>query len=215
MNHLHTSCACLVLTLALVASGAQAGIIEYPLSIEFSGATPPVGSAPWLTATFDDGGAPGSVTLTLEATNLTGGEYVAKWFFNLDPALNVASLLFSVPVITGTMDDPVINLGTDAHKANGDGFFDIFLNFSNVEDADKRFGPGESLEFIITGIGTLTAASFDFLSVLSPADGLPTAAHVQGIGEFSGWITVPEPSSLALLAMGVFWSCRRRRRRMD
>ncbi len=215
MERFRSGHACLALTIALLACGAQAGIIEYELSEEFSGATPPSGSAPWLTATFDDGGTPGSVTLTLEATNLTGGEFVARWFFNLDPALNVTSLSFFPLVTAGAMDDPIISQAADSHPADGDGDFDILLLFSNVADADKRFGPGESVEFTIIGISTLTAASFNFLSASSTQDGLPTASHVQGIGEFSGWLTVPEPSSLALAAMGVFWFRRRRRSRMD
>ncbi|GAH74224.1 unnamed protein product, partial [marine sediment metagenome] len=76
-----------VTVLALTA-GLQASVVSYDLSIEFSGATPPAGAAPWLNATFDDGGSAGSVDLTLTAVNLVGSEFVNVWLFNLDPALN-------------------------------------------------------------------------------------------------------------------------------
>ncbi len=51
--------AAVVAALVLVASSANAAVVSWDLSYEFSGATPPEGAAPWLTATFDDGGWPG------------------------------------------------------------------------------------------------------------------------------------------------------------
>jgi hypothetical protein len=65
--------------------------------------------------------------------------------------------------------------------------------------------------------GTLTAASFDFLS--TPAGGhgpYLTAAHVQsiGAGEDSGWVTAPEPATLGILATGTafcFLAARRKK----
>src|ERR1041385_2181246 len=51
----------------------------------------PVGPTPWLTAVVSDSGA-NAVQLTLAAPGLTGDEYVGQWYFNLNPALNPASL---------------------------------------------------------------------------------------------------------------------------
>ncbi|MBW7905396.1 MAG: hypothetical protein LC135_02770 [Phycisphaerae bacterium] len=181
------------------AAAAQAAILTFELSVEFSGATPPAGAAPWLTATFDDGGSPGSVDLTLATTNLVSNEFVFRWMFNLDPVLDPTSLSFSAPSKTGAFTDPVINTGVDSFMADGDGKFDIEVVFSNAGGPANRFGAGDSVKYTITGIPGLTAASFDFLS--APAGGhgpFPTAAHVGGIGandDESGWITVPEPST--------------------
>ncbi|HDZ19894.1 hypothetical protein LCGC14_0204670 [marine sediment metagenome] len=205
----------LVIVLALTA-GLQASVVSYPLSIEFSGATPPAGAAPWLTAIFDDGGSPGSVDLTLTATNLVGSEFVNLWLFNLDPALNPTLLVFSAPSKSGSFTSPTISRSVDAFKADGDGWFDIKFDFASGGGDAARFGPGEDVSYTITGIGSLTAGSFDFLSKPGGGHGpFPTAAHVQGIGEDnanSGWITVPEPTSLALLGVGAIASLRRRRR---
>jgi hypothetical protein len=52
----------------------------------------------------------------------------------------------------------------------------------------------------------LTASSFNFLSAPDGGHGpFYTAAHVQGIGidgNFSGWVTVPEPATWALVTTG-------------
>ena len=52
-----------------VSTVANASVLTYDLSVEFSGATPPAGAAPWLRAVIDDGGSPGSVTMTLSDKN--------------------------------------------------------------------------------------------------------------------------------------------------
>jgi hypothetical protein len=201
-------------TLALTTS-APAAILTYDLNIEYSGATPPAGPAPWISATFDDGGGSGTVTMTLTTPNLVSQEFVRFWHFNLDPSLNPASLLFSAPTKVGSFTDPIVNLGVDAYQAGGDGLYDILIEFDNAPPGD-RFGAGDSVTYTITGIPTLTANSFNFLSTPAGGNGpFNVAAHVQGIGsngDFSGWITqVPEPTALSLLALGSLATLRRRR----
>ncbi len=207
---------CVLLALSSVASGA---IVSFDLSVEFSGATPPDGAAPWLNATFDDEDSPGSVMMTLTATNLTGAEFVSEWEFNLDPGLAPADLQFSSPIKTGSFDDPAISTSIDAFKADGAGYFDIKMDFSTGGGLNARFGAGEAVEYAITGADSLRAGSFSFLC--TPADHGPffIAAHVQNIGETgedSGWITgipdVPEPATLLLLAFGGLAILKRRRR---
>ncbi len=189
-------------------------MLTYALTYEFSGATPPEGPTPWLKATFDDGGSAGSVDLTLKTPNLTDAEFVFQWLFNLDPALDPNLLVFSAPVKTGMFTDPTINTGVNAFLANGDGMFDIQVRFDNTDGAVKRFGVGDAVEYTITGIPTLTAYSFDYLSDMDGGQGTyPTAAHVGGIGPSnsdSGWISVPEPGALTLLLAGSL-ALRRRR----
>lgn len=199
----------------VLAGAARGGVITFGLGQEYTGATPPAGSVPppWLTATIDDGAddTDGVVTLTLAATNLTGTEKVKEWLFNLDPAFDASNLVFTKVSTTGTFTDPTISKGTDAFLAGGDGLFDIQFVFDITDGAPTSFGAGvpmESIQYTVTlsGGSTLEAGSFDFLSNELGGHGpYRTAAHVLSIGydgEDSGWISTPEPATLALLLVG-------------
>ncbi|MCK5113891.1 MAG: PEP-CTERM sorting domain-containing protein [Phycisphaerae bacterium] len=217
-RNLQLVCSCVFVLGILFGSGSAHGtMLSFDLSIEFSGATPPVGATPWLKATFDDGGTPGSVNLKLTTPNLSGTEFVSVWSFNLDPTLNLGDLAFSAPTKTGAFTDPVISTGVDAFKANGDGYYDIKLAFAKGGGTSKRFGVGDAVEYTITGIPSLTSSSFDFLSKPGGGHGpYTTAAHVQSIGsggEDSGWVTVPEPATMSLVLLGGVGILLRRRKR--
>ena len=209
--------------LAGVATEANAGLYTVQASIEFSGAAAPVGTPPWLTATFDDHSSSGLVTMTLAATNLTGSEFVSEWYLNLDPALDPTDLIFSAPTKTGVFTTPSISLHTDHFKADGDGKYDILLGFATSgggSPSPTRFDSADAVTYTITGISSLTASSFDFLS--QPAGGhgpFAMAAHVQGVGPdgaLSGWVapgggfTIPEPATIGFLALGGLTAMRRR-----
>ena len=200
-------------TLLASAASINAGVLKFDMSVEFSGATPPAGVSPWISATLDDGGTPGSVTLTLENTNLIASEFIDAWYLNLDDSLDVTDLIFSAPSKTGTFSDPSISLSQNAFKADGDGRYDILIDFA--QSGPNRFGVGESVQFTITGIANLLASDFNFLSAPDGGNGpFLAAAHVQGIGSGgndSGWVTTPEPGSLALLGLGAVTLLRRRK----
>ncbi len=205
-----------------LASPVSATVMTFPLSIEYSGSSPPAGSAPWLTAIFDDENTPGTVKLKLIASNLTGNEFVSVWNFNLNPNLSPADIAFSAPTKVGSFADPTVSKTVNAFSAGPDASYDIEFSFSlsGMGGGTQRFGAGESAEYTITGSGGaagLVVADFNFLS--QPGNGgvggpFLTGAHVQSInGEDSGWITVlpglnpfdviPEPSSLALLTLSL------------
>lgn len=226
MNKIYSRASCaLMLLLSLAATNLSATVITFPLSIEYSGGTPPAGSLPWLTATFDDEGTPGDVKLKLTATNLTGTEFVTKWTFNLNPTISPANITFSAPAKTGSFANPTISKTVNAFSAGPDGNYDIEFSFatSNAGGGTQRFGVGEAAEYTITGLGTaagLIASDFAFKSQNgNQGVGGPfySAAHVQGIGaggNDSGWVTiqpgfdpfgnpVPEPTTLALVALSM------------
>jgi hypothetical protein len=185
--------------LLLLASGAFADVIVN-LDYEFSGGADPAGTPPWVTLTFED--IAGGVRLTIANVGLTGTEFNSEVSWNLDPAKNAASF---VPTSTtgGTHTVGTVSRGTDAFKADGDGFFDYKLDLPTGPPS-ARFVAGET--FVIEWSG-LTSADFNFPSVNGPVDknGFIAAAHIQSIGPNgeSGWIgngpTVPEPSSIMLL----------------
>ena len=192
--------------LLLASTAVQASVITFETSVEYSGATAPSGPAPWMTATFDDGGSAGSVTLTLSETNLTGSESVMVWMFNVDPNVDpddANQISFSAPTpLSGVFTAPIVSLGTDAFRADGDGYFDIKIEFDGSDGANQRFGVGDSVQFTITGPGLL-AGSFNYISAEDGGAGeWPTAAHVlgTGAGEESGWVTVPGPATLFVMA---------------
>jgi hypothetical protein len=183
---------------------SQASALTFQLNTEFSGGQAPAGPPPWLTATFTDNGAD-HVTLTLSASGLTGSENVKEWDFNVDPSITLP-LTFLQTLKTGTFTDPTISQGQNLFKADGDGNYDIQFDFATGGVASTVFGAGESVTYDVSGTG-LDANDFDRLS--DPAGGhgpFTTAAHVQnttGVGTGgSGWITVPEPSTILLIPLG-------------
>jgi hypothetical protein len=195
----------------LLAGGAIAGRadVDFYLSTEYSGGTPPSGSGPWLHAHLAD--VTGGVDLTLTSLLTDSTEFVTEWAFNLDPALDPTHLSFAL--VSGGPAATITD-GTNFFKADGDGKFDILFAFAAAPPAG-RFNDSDAVTYRITSADVITAASFDCLSQPSGVHGpYTTAAHVQGTGGggFSGWIAVPEPATLSLLMMaGIILAIRRGR----
>jgi hypothetical protein len=205
------------LLVGALALSAEALTLE--LTTEFSGATAPTGTPPWGTATFTDAGA-GTVNLTLQL-NLQGAqEFLTAWYFNFDPTLNAGDLIFAYQAASSTGPAATVNLGTDAFQADGDGLYDIFLDFPPPPGSfASKFTGTETVVYQITcgdpsECGGFDSESFSFLG--APAGGSGPffhAAHVQGIGEAgedSGWVTgdggngtVAAPATLLLLGLGL------------
>ena len=107
-------------------------------------------------------------------------------------------------------------LGNDGFAAGGGSLFDLKLNFDQSTPAN-RFDGADAARFVLSGIPSLAAQDFVFLSNGGEIDGIAVAARVQGTGlggKCDAWVTVPEPSCAGVLvATGGLALLRRRRRR--
>jgi hypothetical protein len=143
----------------------------------FSG-TSPSGTAPWLTATFHSL-ATNNVQLTLASDLQSSTEFISSVFINLDPALGNPAPSLVIAENSG-VGFSVITFGTDCCKADGDGLYDLEIDFPT--SAGSRFHQGSTAVFTFTLPG-LTENSFDFLSTPAGGSGpFLAAAHIQGIG---------------------------------
>jgi hypothetical protein len=193
------------------ATATSAKALTFGNDYVFSGSGIPGNPGPWGTATFTD--VAGGVQLTLTGANLTGGEFFGAWYLNLNSSLNAANLNFAGQSNVGV--DPLsvtINQANDSFKADGDGFFDIEVDFA--QSGVNRMGAGDSITYLITGIAGLTANDFNATSVNGPVSGFYSAVHFQasaGNGQ-SLWASdadggggntggpVPEPATYLVLA---------------
>jgi hypothetical protein len=205
----------------LYPKAAEAADLFYRFDHVFGGqSTPPAGPGPWLNATFHDS-APGTVLLTITNVGLSQREFIGSVYFNLNPADDVNRLTFALASSSGAFDRPKIFLGENRFKAAGDGRYDILFSFET--DVSERFSAGESVTYRITGISSLVAADFNYLSL--PAGGVGpffAAAHIQGTHPNicgSAWVApplalVPEPAAGTLLGLAAGLWCARRCRRL-
>jgi len=209
----------------MVPSPAQSDtlVFEYDTIIEGSSFTGD--SIPWLTATFEDTGT-NEVTLTLYAVGLiplsdTEMQYVSAVYLNLDPLLDITKLDITQNATSYISPDAVIETGTDAYQADGDGRYDILFTFppatGSMPNVNGLFTDEETVIFNITytGTGDFDVYSFDFLSAEGGGNDIYLAAakitdaYLQVGTNPIGWIAVgpgvpvPEPGTLMLLGSGL------------
>ena len=171
----------------------------------------------------------GEVALTLDATQLVKGEYVASWGFNLDPSYKDSLKIARYSGSAGGTAPGKAIAGIEVETNDNDlgsqvkaGLFDIEFKFAS-KSAD-RFDFGDKIVLKITG-KDLVAEMFKFVSADKPKPnpsegGWISAAEIRGIptrGETSGSIgmlgdsgggisptvAVPEPASLAMMGLGL------------
>jgi hypothetical protein len=192
---------------------ASAATVSFDLVVEISGAQTPAGSPSWGTATFDDGGSSGEVTLTMTENINQGtqtGEWFAAWYFNFNPDLDLSESDFA----SSETNAGDLTVNENGIKADGDGFFDFIFEWPNPSSVSDGSGfDSGSVTWIITQAG-LTANDFAFLSVSTEngtdtTGGLPHVGRIRGLpidgvgNEGSGWLSTPIPASALLLAPGL------------
>jgi hypothetical protein len=214
-----------VIATLLIQASAGAATYAFDFDAVFDGAAP-AGASSQVTAVFQDAG-PGAVDLTISAPGLTPGEYVGAMFFNLNPVLNPTQLNFTRTASIGSFSAPSIAKGMNRFSPDNQDRFDLELGFSTTNG--KQFGPGDSIEYVITGILGFDAADFVFRDSLCSGTGLYyAAADIGGVQKCNqtGLVavtssnelaTVPEPSTTLFfsLAVGLFAGLRRFRRRVS
>jgi hypothetical protein len=128
---------------------------------------------PWITAVFDGAG---SVTLTMTAS-LVENEKLHFWYFNLDPALNPDSLVFTP--VSGADVVSGIDTGADAFTRAGAGSFDIEFTFNQGNTAN--FDNNDVVVYTITCPGCVgfSASSFDVVNPPDPGNS-PYINHENG-----------------------------------
>ena len=203
----------LISMILVLGFGANALAVSLTFNYDgvFSGSSPG-GTAPWLTAKFEQVDAD-TVRLTMSTAGLIGSEFVdgkkAGWYFNFDDAEDVEALRFTF--VSGYEAD-VLDVQENDFKADGDGYYDIAFAWK-----DPNFIAGQTAVYLIDYALGLSIDDFNFKSSPGGGEGVyESAARVQGIaGGLSGWVypsgggvpgngEVPEPGTIVLLGLGLF-----------
>lgn len=147
----------------------------------------------------------GGVRVTVTNNLADPGAFLGALYLNTSvaPLAGAAGTCVSCAATAGqTMS---FSFGVDAFQADGDGRYDIFINFAT--DAGSRLTPGETIVFDITST-TPGFTSDSFLVFSAPGGGngpFRAAAHIQALpnGQSDFVTEVPEPASLLLLGSGL------------
>jgi hypothetical protein len=201
-----------VLSLLFSVGTSQASLI-FNIGTKFNGNGTTYGPGPWVKVSFNDVSA-GQVSMTISADGLIDGEKIGALYLNLDPALDPVNLMFTETARTGSFTVVGINTGTDAYKADGDGLYDIKVDF-DTDGPSRAFNVGDSITYNVS-LTSLSESSFDFWSADAPGQELgpyQTAIDILSPGgqsDYTVWATTPEPVTFVLLGLGAF-ALRRRK----
>jgi hypothetical protein len=199
-----------LMPLMFSAVGARAGSFFFQFTNVYAG-TRPEGSPAWVSSLFSDV-SPGTVQLKISANGLSGGEFLSAMFFNLDPGLSPAKLVFNYVSGSGGFTLPTIKTGANDFKADGQGKYDIDFTFSQ-KTAKEFSGTDYVIYDISSSAFMLSASDFDVLSTAAGGcDEFLAAAEISGIPGTcdttgTGWVApggltpTPEPRAFTLLAL--------------
>lgn len=197
---------CSAAACALLAMNVSAATVTFQYTESF-GAVTPDGPSPYATATFDDAGSAGSVTLTMQVASTVGAADVTEMYYNLNPSIDPTALSFTRVGGTGPLE-VFVRTGRDQFRAGGDGFYDILFEMPPPPGSlDGRFNAGEDLVFSIEFPG-LTASDFNLFG--APGGGLGpylSVARFQSTGPDQNGSdlvgAVPVPAAVWLFGSGL------------
>lgn len=192
------------LTLAASLPGARAAPVTFELDVGVNGITP-IGTSPWMTATFTDVAAGVQLVMT---NNMPSYEFIDSVVLNskIDPTtLTFTHQTTAPPAVNGYDTSSSQDLTGGANVKAG--LFNVLLDYAPPPGgATNVWSGGLSSTWLITGTG-VTAANFLLQSLgnESMLGGYYMAAHIQGItGGYSGSIAVvPEPETYAMMMVGL------------
>jgi PEP-CTERM motif len=199
---------------------AQAATIQLDINVLLEGALVS-GDSTVATLLFEDV-APNQVRLTVTSSLNAANEFISDISFNVATNFNPATIGASYVAGSqvGSFDLPTLTSSANGQNPAGPGSgFDYLYSFtvSNGGGGGARFNLNDSFQYLFTANG-LDALDFAFLN----AQGYSAYAHVQGMTAGSGSYaatndpnvpTVPEPTSLVLLATGLIAGARTLRKR--
>lgn len=204
MNHKLRSLAVLGVVSAVAASHA----VVFDLNFVYTGATPG-GSAPWVRVTVNDVAA-NKVNLKIEhLSGSAAGQFISNVYLNLNPLFGSMSISNEV---NSNKRSGALTFGNQSINGGGQRWdMRVAFETSNSGGGVNRLKPNELWSADLSASG-LSAANF----LDTNDDGSYAGAHLQGIaGGLSSHISsvVPEPTSVAALAIGAVGLFLRRRKK--
>lgn len=175
----------------------------------------------WLVTVDDNTAGIFTVTVELDPSSPNVGD-ITGVFFDLSPALvagDVIDLTGPSTDFEGAFDGPLTNAGSGANiGGGGTADFDMAVRYGGVGGGDFDL---QSVTFSVSTLGgTLDLSDWTRVGVRSQTTGLLSGARGGSSKDVSTLPTavpdeegdsVPEPSGIALAAIGALWFARRRR----